>query len=212
MKQDINKLPINKDEDNDSFFKIGSTVGSYESYDNISPADENAAKTLVLFAIVFTLVGLTATAYGSYIIKDARHSLEWPGVEGIIIGSRIEKMESYESDGSRQVTYYPRIAYFYNISDKSFTSNRVSFGEYWSSNIKHSEEVVAKYPLDARISVYYDPNNPENSVLEKGLSWGIYFVLLFGLVFLAVGIFFGVVFFYKRKKKKLKKLDDLLIH
>ena len=47
-----------------------------------------------------------------------------------------------------------------------------------------SKRVVAQYPVGKAVPVYYNPNDPEAAVLEKGIYWPNLIVLAFALIFL----------------------------
>jgi hypothetical protein len=51
--------------------------------------------------------------------------------------------------------------------------------------------VVPKYPVGTRVTVHYDPEAPERSLLEPGVRFGPFLAVLFGLgiiVFWTLGI------------------------
>jgi hypothetical protein len=49
--------------------------------------------------------------------------------------------------------------------------------------------VVAKYPIGEKVEVYYNKNQPNNSVLEPGISIGSIVLALFGFLLTSIGIF-----------------------
>ena len=71
------------------------------------------------------------------------------------------------------------------VNDQRYTGTRISLTDY-SSNQSYAEGLAAKYPVEQRVDVYYDPANPTKSVLETGANWVQY-------VLMGMGCCFGVV-------------------
>ena len=46
---------------------------------------------------------------------------------------------------------------------------------------------MKRYPAGLHVQVHYDPNDPDESVLEPGPGWSSLFLLLLGLLFLSIG-------------------------
>ena len=71
---------------------------------------------------------------------------------------------------------------------------RVRFGEV--SNKQIAENLLEKYKPGDEVKVYYNPNNPKDSVLEPGISFGMMLMPMLGLVVIVCGIL-GVIIFFK---------------
>ena len=105
---------------------------------------------------------------------QARASLTWPSVFGTIVSSIVTT-----SRGSEGETFYQAsITYSYDVNDRTYQATRVKIGKqnvYWSGGESLAQSVVNKYPSGKKINVYYNPNAPENAVLEPGLkkTWWI---------------------------------------
>ena len=48
--------------------------------------------------------------------------------------------------------------------------------------------IAARYPKDAKVTVYYRPDKPAVALLEPGVPARAWLVLLAGVVFLAAGV------------------------
>lgn len=113
--------------------------------------------------------------------KEADESQGWSSTIGKITKSSIQREASYESSNT---LYFPEVEYLYEFLGTEYTGNRITFGgSTGNSNRKKSEETLAKYPVGKSIPIYYDPNNPQDSVLIRKMGTG-------GMVFLVVGILF----------------------
>ena len=116
--------------------------------------------------------------------KEAEESQNWASTLGTITKTRMHQEVSYETGNT---LYYPEIAYEYEYLGMIYTGNRINFGgSSGNSNYRKSEEVLAQYPLNKTVTVYYDSHNPEEAVLERKMGTG-------GKVLLIVGILFTII-------------------
>ena len=58
-----------------------------------------------------------------------------------------------------------------------------------SSSPELAASYVRKYPVGAKVSVYYNPDQPDQSTLEPGLSGGDWMIPALGVAAMAFGIF-----------------------
>jgi hypothetical protein len=61
---------------------------------------------------------------------------------------------------------YPAINYSYKVNSKTYQSNVIAAGGYDVGG-SGAPKVVAKYPAGSQVTVYYNPQNPQEAVLEK---------------------------------------------
>lgn len=107
----------------------------------------------------------------------------WPTADGTVITSEVTQKPAL-SDG---YVYSPDVKYDYGVGGVTLSGSTIKFGEGY--NRPSAEEAVRKYPKGATIAVHYNPKNPEESVLEPGLSWGmIIFKAIAGFLFLLLGL------------------------
>jgi len=144
-----------------------------------------------LFLSIFVIVGMVVALQGKKRLATAKKSANWPYVEGRVISSEMEIDRDSDSEGT-SVTYSAEVMFEYEVAGVVYSANRVSFGQYGSSSPGHARKILNKYPADEAVKVYYDPANPEVSVLEPGVTFSTYLLLIGGLVF----IFFGALFLF----------------
>lgn len=135
-----------------------------------------------LFPLPFAIVGAVLLFIGSRALLDARASSAWPTVAGKVVASNVES-----SSGDDGTSYSAEVMYEYEVEGITYSSNRVAFGDYGSSNPSHAREIVNRYPKNADVTVAHKPADPGNSVLEVGVQWQAFFVPVFGLVFFTIG-------------------------
>jgi len=143
-----------------------------------------------LFGLVFLAVGIGVTAWGWNVLGDAKASTSWPSVDGSVISSKVERERTSRRSGGRRrtsTTYGAEVRYRYSVDGNEYSSDKVSFGDYSSSNRARAQGIVDRYPVGKTVQVYYDPNTPETAVLESGTSWSCYLPIGLGIIFTIVG-------------------------
>ncbi len=153
----------------------------------------------VLVGVGIILVGCAFISYGLGQMSKAKQSVNWPSAPGNIIRSEKEKHTTTEKSGSskREVTYYlAAIDYEYQVGGKSYRSNRIA---YEGQNRNQTVALLNRYPKGKSVEVFYDPDDPEEAVLERGMKKGSYFMPIFG----AVWGLFGLLIAFKGKKREL---------
>ena len=112
-----------------------------------------------IFILIFVAVGLGIAAFGARGVIQARASSAWPQVSGEITHSEIT-----DSDSS----YSPLVRYEYSVSDRAFAGERICFGlDRMFAGYKFAQRYTQRYPVGSPVAVYYDPDQPSQSVLPS---------------------------------------------
>jgi hypothetical protein len=136
----------------------------------------------LFLGILFLLIGLVVAGFGVRTIIRAGQSESWPTVEGVVKVSEVDRR--HDKDGT---TYHADVMYEYTVDGTLYSCDRVSYGDYGSSNSSHARRVCNRYPQGQTVVVYYDPGDPEEAVLEAGRTWATFAVAGFGAIFALVG-------------------------
>lgn len=92
----------------------------------------------------------------------------WPSVTGTITRSHIDSSTKPQTDiNTRRWVYKVRAAYDYQVAGVHFTGNRIAIRPTSHSTRQYAERELAEYPVGKTVTVYYDPENPEKSVLKR---------------------------------------------
>ncbi len=91
-----------------------------------------------------------------------------------------------------QEKYQANIVYDYRVSGRSYSSSRVTSGDY-SHDRTLAQALLQRYPIEAHVTVHYSPNDPSVAVLETGVTEGIWFFPVGAIIFLACGMFIGAI-------------------
>jgi len=134
----------------------------------------------VSFIALFFLVGPAIADLGTS---------DWTPTDGVIIDSGVDT--STDSEGG--TTYCLWVDYQYTYNDRTYNGDVVSFSKDNSCS-SWAGEADEKYPPGEELTVYVNPDNPYEAVLENGLS-GVDFFVCCILPFPLVGIFlvFGML-------------------
>lgn len=139
------------------------------------------------FVLIFVLIGLFLLLRSKRDKEKAAQSLKWPSVVGKVVEARMLESTSTDSDGDSSTTYRAHVKYEYEIAGAWYTNDKIGVGMVVStSGTKKAQETLARYPVGSTVKVYYDPNNPADSVLEQKASSNL--TLILGIIFLAVGL------------------------
>jgi hypothetical protein len=139
--------------------------------------------------LVFFGVGVAALIFGIRNREKGEASNSWPSVGGIITDARIEENTDVDEDGFSSTTYTPKWLYEYTLDGKTNTSERISFGAVRGyGRRKRAQEELDKFPVNSQVRVYYDPQNPGETVLVPGTK-GTMMGIIIGIIFILLSIF-----------------------
>jgi len=133
----------------------------------------------MLFVLGFDAV----IGYGVWQTYDAK--TRFLSTEGVIIASKVESTST--SDGR---SYSAEIEFEYDLNGQRYTGDRHSYFSFGTSSQTHSQEIVDRYPVGREVSVYYDPGEPSESVLEVDAASFPSIMILFLTPFHCIGIGF----------------------
>jgi hypothetical protein len=96
------------------------------------------------------------------VVKAAAQS--WPHTNGTVMRSRVESRRSGNS-----TSHVPVVVYSYEVKGTTYQSQSIKAGdEYMSIRIMNqAQETVDRYPAGSSVKVYYNPDNPKESGLER---------------------------------------------
>ena len=126
------------------------------------------ALTFALTLIPFVLIAVFFIIRSGRNRSQVNQAQHWPYTIGVVTGSSVEARRSTDSNGSTSTSYYPVVAYEYEVQGHRYRSSRLYVGDmigFGSSAV--AEAKIAPYLAGNRVNVYYDPNNPGFAVLER---------------------------------------------
>ena len=141
---------------------------------------------------IFTLVGLVLIYFGLRDILRAQASTRWLPAPGVIVSSDL----NVETDSDGNTYYSADIHYSYPLDDRQFRGDRVFFGQVSTTKRMQVFDLLLKYPRDSVVTVFYNPVDPTQALLEPGIHGANWFLPLLGAVFSLVGLAFIVIGFF----------------
>jgi hypothetical protein len=132
-------------------------------------------------------------AWGGYLILRDRRANAWATTEGKVVKSEVGNAP--RMGGQTRKMYRPWIEIEYRVDKKRYKTRQLQFGP--SSSVSDIEEIKAKidqYPVGLRLTVTYNPENPQDAVVHRGVSGGMKLIFWAG-VGLLVATVLMVIFF-----------------
>jgi hypothetical protein len=122
-------------------------------------------------------------------IERALASRRWPRVAGKIL--RFHREVKFGDDWD---AYQDQVLCRYQVGDAELFCSRLHFGlrTWWPMPTLFGrarfKRIARRYAVTSQVPVAYNPEKPEESVLETGLTAMMIYQLLFGAVVFALGI------------------------
>lgn len=90
-------------------------------------------------------------------------ALNWPSTHGTVTKSRVQV------SGGEYTTVTPHVEYQYDIGGTMYASTRIRAGDaiMTKTTAESAYDIVERYPVGAEVVVYYNPDNPAESALER---------------------------------------------
>jgi hypothetical protein len=130
---------------------------------NWLPFLDTTAGTIALFALpVVVMIG----AMVANVALKMRKASTWLEVEGRITRSKLMVRRPPAGNDIGTAVNVPDIAYSFMAGGLSYQGRRVSLGDISGT---FAEAAVRRYPVGSVVTVYYDPADPTDCVLERGL-------------------------------------------
>jgi hypothetical protein len=134
----------------------------------------------VNLVIMVLFAGIVIGLYGIYKTYKGYESQNWPTTKGRIIDSRI-------AGAMRIIGRRAFIKYEYLVDGKRYVSPQISY-TFITGDYDSSIETIRKYPKDKIVTVYYDPDNSMDAVLETEISGRIYGLFILGGLAIIAGL------------------------
>lgn len=135
-------------------------------------------------------------------ISTSNVSKSWSEIEAEVISSEVTVCGKGRS-------YYPSIEYKYSIGENSYVSDRIILGHSGCGSQRRAEKFVDTYIPGNLIVAFYDPNNPNESVLISGdILWDTWFMVLLMVVFIVASL--KTSFYWCKKAKAASNRKRIL--
>jgi len=141
----------------------------------------------VLGAIT-TLVGVVVIITNIYFLKRSDESKDWIQTTGVIFSSEVERTLN-PSKNIFEDYFKASIKYKYVVDGVEFIGDRVYFGSnVYSSDQSIAKNIVNNYPIRKIITVYYNPINHKDAVIDRAHK-SIWAATILSILLITAGIF-----------------------
>ena len=156
-----------------------------------------------IFPLIFLCVGAGILFAGIRQVVHASSSDDWPSVPGVVRSASVE----YETDSDGAGTYRAEVLYGYSVEGVEQLANRVTFGDFGSSDPGRAQRIVNRYPTGTEVDVHFDPADPTRAVLEPGVHGSTWLLPGFGAIFFLAGGAMAV-FLPRAMRRKRERAAD----
>jgi hypothetical protein len=149
------------------------------------------SKGLIGFGLFWTAFTLLFDCFVVHSVTMRLWALSFSSTTGTVIHSELKT--SPDSDG--ETTYQPEVHYHYSVEAAAHTGTTYQFSQFLTSSSRRARSVVRAHPIGKPVTVFYNPQNPSQAVLHRGLDGSELFMVVFMTPFNAVMVAFwgGVV-------------------
>ena len=173
-----------------------------------------ARLTLGLIILVLFLVGIWAFKSSLGKLGPGIASRTWPSIPGHVTNHKIEAYEvtNHGDSGETYTRYRPAVNYNFRVYDHTYQGTRVRIGEPGFKTKAGASRLLQKLTDDSQCQVFYDPYDPNNCTLVKGVDVMTLvesvLALLGGIIAFAAGGFLIFVCIPKGNWKKFRDTDS----
>lgn len=139
------------------------------------------------------MAGLFAFVLGALLLwlgwrgqQKVKASMSWPYVLGKVVAASVRQVVERGDADTRDTTHYvPFVQYEYQVGGQNYQGNRLAFQEKGYNSHKKAFNLVAAFPVGGPVSVFFDPANPQNAVLERKAHGNNVLLVVGGILVLA---------------------------
>jgi hypothetical protein len=133
---------------------------------------------------------------------EVNSAKSWRSAPGVVIRSDVQTRNvKVMSDikrvdgGGTEARNFANVVYEYELFGKKLRNNRVSIGEDLGNF--EVDETLARYPVGTKVTVYYNPRNLKEAVLERDAPKGMWGCITTGVLGLAAAYLIAMFGFGK---------------
>ncbi len=160
--------------------------------------DNDSPKTVIAVFVFFISLLLAWFIFGAVGFFKAVASHHWPTTNGTVVSAQVIR------PSGKSTKYIAEIGYTYQIGGKEYSSKNYKATSARGTS-GWAKQVVDQHPVGSVVTVHYNPDKPEEAVIEPGLQSDNYFMTIVPLM--AILLLLGTLF--QQIKNKNKPSDDL---
>jgi len=118
---------------------------------------------MALFALA--IPGMIAGAI-VYKMQQVRRAADWPSAQGRIVRSTMRAVRHQRVEDATKVGNVPDIEYVYSVGGVEYRGHRIGIGEIPAGS-PEAEAALERYKVGRTGPVFYNPDKPEEAVIER---------------------------------------------
>ncbi len=122
-------------------------------------------RLLDVLRLVFSAAALGLIVFGLFTMRERSRSRGWAATSGTIVSSAVTRFT-----GKSGTTYRPMVMYSYSVGAVRYSSNRISFRPAVTADHDAALKAAARYRPGSAVQVFYDPQDAEQAVLDRGAN------------------------------------------
>jgi hypothetical protein len=140
----------------------GWLLGAFADFEFMSSRAVTPLQAFTMLGAMLFPCAAFVYAQGEWNRAQAHASRGWPTVPGLVQESRVD------SKGTQYGRLYRLVlSYHYDLGHReAYDGDMAAFGPSWVKDREAIEALAQKYPVGAKVTVHYDPDDPKTAVLE----------------------------------------------
>lgn len=138
------------------------------------------------FTIIYILVILVVLYFILVSIPKAIETQNWSSTTATITSNALKKATHTNREHERVTVLSVDIEYAYEVNGQTYTSSVSKLAERDNNGQALHEHLLQQYPVGNSLTVFYNPEKPQESTLQKGLPESYSYICLTLLACLAI--------------------------
>jgi hypothetical protein len=130
----------------------------------------------IIALCVGLLLLLIMGGIAAFMFRNVAASRNWQPTTGQVLSSRIVVRYSEEGGG----TDYPDVTYGYSVMGQQYQSDRIFVGGAVGG--LGARKTIERYPVGSPVQVYFNPQRPDQAVLERRSPTAVFLAILGGVM------------------------------
>jgi len=158
---------------------------------------KSQSKFAVRISVFFALLAIVGTFICGVVILylQYKYTYVYPSVQGEIVETTVN-YNQIQSPERRPVSVSPHAVYKFVVDGKEYVGKKINIYKSFSySNLDPdaatatADKFLEKYPIGSKVTVHYNPENPEDAIIDAGFDLVGIGVTVAGLLLMIVAVF-----------------------
>jgi len=120
-------------------------------------------------------------------LRKVYRARAWQETPCVILSS------SAEEDQTESGVYRILVTYMYEVAGQRYSSSQYNFSTGATCGFRGKKAVVRRLPPGTRAVCYFNPTDPSDSVIKRGITWDMLFCGVFAVILLITFGFVGLI-------------------